>query len=76
VKAVHEAVIADRRQTLHREFLLQALFPLYLGRAAAFLERGSRAPGTVIAGEIVSLAEQFEASKPRLVEAWNARESR
>lgn len=76
VKAVHEAVIADRRQTLHREYLLQALFPLYLGRASAFLERGEGKPPEVVAEEVEGLAEQFEASKPRLVEAWSTRDVR
>jgi hypothetical protein len=76
VQAVHEAVIADRRQTIHREFLLQALFPLYLGRASAFLEGGNGGDPAVIAREVVSLAEQFEASKPRLVEAWTAQDRR
>jgi hypothetical protein len=69
-RVVGEFALAHHERRLPRDHLLQALTPLYLGRAAAFIleTQASSKPGATDALERVSLA--FEAEKAALSARW------
>jgi hypothetical protein len=67
---VCEASAAYSLAVLHREHLVRALVPVYLGRVASFLlESAGKEPGAV-ERRLEELALQFEARKPDLVGRW------
>jgi hypothetical protein len=72
VKTVYEFAGAFHRSVINRDHLLQALAPLYLGRINSFLAENHRSSGTGARDRIKKLRVQFEASKPYLLECWNA----
>jgi glucosylglycerate synthase len=71
VAAIYESAAAHHRQVIHRDHLVKALVPIYLGRAASFLvECGGSAPANV-EGRFERLEQVFEAMKPQLIERWS-----
>lgn len=69
-RIVYALIDTDRRRAMPRGHLAQAIVPLYLGRAAAFLEReGGGAPETIEAA-LESLAMEFERQKPAAARHW------
>jgi hypothetical protein len=68
-RTVGEAAGAFRRSVMHRDHLVQALVPIYLGRAASFL-RGDGAADS--SGVLEALCRAFEATRPELVRLWTA----
>jgi hypothetical protein len=73
VAAVYESAAAYHRNVIHRDHIVQALVPIYLGRAASFiLECGSDPPAEVEA-RLGRLEQAFETLKPRLIERWSAK---
>jgi glucosylglycerate synthase len=69
-ETVYEAVAAYHHGAMHREHLVQALVPLYEGRAASFLIENQGRPATEVEESLETLAVQFEEAKPDLVERW------
>ncbi len=69
-RTVFALLDADRRQVLARAHVAQALVPLYLGRAASFLERFASAPPAEVEDSLESLALEFERQKAAAVEHW------
>jgi hypothetical protein len=63
---VWEFAAAYHRGAMHRGHLVQALVPLYLGRAASFLAGASEASEALIE----ALGGRFESSRATLVERW------
>lgn len=71
-RMVYAFALADRRRSLPRQHLAQALVPLYQGRTAAFLERNaSRAPAEIEAS-LEALSLEYERLKPDFVTNWQA----
>ena len=68
---VCQAAAAHRRSLMHREHLVQALVPLYLGRVASFLlESPGRHEGATET-RLAELGKRFEAERPELLRGWN-----
>jgi hypothetical protein len=69
-RVVYDAALGYHYTVIHREHLLRALVPLYLGRTAAFIlaTRGRGPAGDPALLEGVAMA--FEANKPYLRERW------
>jgi glucosylglycerate synthase len=69
-RVVYDAALGHHYSVIHREHLLRALVPLYLGRTAAFIlaTRGRDAAGDGAILERVGTA--FERQKPYLRDRW------
>lgn len=76
VAAVYEAAAAWRRGALHREHLVSALVPLYLGRTASFLLENDESDAATVAARLEELCRRYESAKPRLVRGWTAASER
>lgn len=72
VATVYEFAASYHRAVMHRDHLLLALVPLYLGQIASFVvEHGAReAPD--VEQHLEALGLEYERSKPHLIECWNA----
>ncbi len=68
---LYEAIAAYHKGAMHREHLVQALVPLYEGRAASFLISNQGRPESEVEESLEALAIQFEEAKPDLVERWS-----
>lgn len=70
VQVVYDFALAYHDRLLHREHLLKAMTPLYLGYTASFVI-GTRTQGVEqVEQELVRLSEQFETMKTYLVQRW------
>jgi hypothetical protein len=76
VRAVYDLAASYHHAVMHKGHLLQAMTPLYLGRAASFvLEHRQRPPADADRG-IEALCLVFEREKPYLLERWSAKPER
>jgi hypothetical protein len=65
---------SHHREVIHRDHLIQALVPLYLGRTASFLaEEGVREPAAV-EERLDALGQRFEKEKAQFLRCWKAEE--
>lgn len=70
VQVVYDFALAYHDRLLHREHLLKALTPLYLGYTASFVIE-TRAQGVqMVEQELTRLNDQFDTMKPYLVQRW------
>lgn len=70
VQVVYDFALAYHDRLLHREHLLKALTPLYLGYTASFVI-GTRAQGVEqVERELARLNDHFETMKPYLIQRW------
>jgi hypothetical protein len=70
VRVIYDFSLAYHDRLLHREHLLKALTPLYLGYTASFVIE-TRAQGVeMVEQELARLNDQFETMKPYLVQRW------
>lgn len=76
VKAIYEFASAYHRSVISRDHIIQALAPLYRGRAYTFLTQNRESSPSVLEERIESLCVTFERLKPHLVEQWAAQEKR
>ncbi len=76
VKAVYEFASAYHRSVISRDHIIQALAPLYRGRAYTFLTQNKESSPSVLEERLESLCVTFERLKPTLVEHWTAPEKR
>ncbi len=74
VQTVYDFALAFHNQTLHREHMLKALTPLYLGRTASFVLETQHGDSTEVERTVESLCREFESSKSYLVEQWRWRD--
>jgi glucosylglycerate synthase len=74
VKAVYEFALAYRRTVINRDHIVQALAPLYRGRAYAFLTENLNSSPDGLEEHIEALCVTFECFKPYLIERWTAQE--
>jgi len=74
VKTVYEFAAAYHKSVISRDHIIQALAPLYRGRAYQFLTENSQASSAVFEEHIEALCGTFERCKPYLIELWTAQE--
>jgi hypothetical protein len=74
VKVVYEFAASYHRSVINRDHIVQALAPLYRGRAYAFLTENLNASRDDLAEHIEALCRTFERLKPYLLECWTAQE--
>ena len=74
VKVLYEFAASYHRSVINRDHIIQALAPLYRGRAYAFLTENLKASKDDLAASIEALCRTFERQKPYLLELWTAQE--
>ena len=74
VKSVYEFAASYHRSVINRDHILQALVPLFRGRAYAYLTENSTASQLVLEERIEALCLTFERFKPYLLGLWTAQE--
>ncbi|MEP0774715.1 MAG: glycosyltransferase [Acidobacteriota bacterium] len=74
VRTVYDFAAAHHHRSLHRDLLLRALTPLYLGRTAAFVIQMEHADAAEVEAALEELCLAFERDKPYLVHRWKNRE--
>lgn len=74
IETLTQFAASHHREVMHRDHLIRALVPLYLGRAASFLsENGAREPAA-LEERLEALALGFENGKPQFARRWKAEE--
>jgi hypothetical protein len=73
VRTVYEFAVAYHREVISPDHVIQALAPLYRGKAYTFLVENRDASAEEVEGRIENLCLTFERLKPYLLELWNGR---
>jgi hypothetical protein len=73
VRTVYEFAVAYQKSVINRDHILQALAPLFRGRAYTFVVENRDASANDVENNIESLCLEFERLKPYLLEMWNGR---
>jgi glycosyltransferase involved in cell wall biosynthesis len=71
VRTVYEFAAAYHRAVIGRDHVVQALVPLFRGRAVTFLTENREASAEEVESNIESLCQTFERERPYLIESWN-----
>jgi hypothetical protein len=74
VKTVYEFAVAYHKAVISRDHIIQALAPLFRGRAFTFLMENRNGSAADVENNIEALCLEFERMKPYLLEMWNGRE--
>jgi hypothetical protein len=74
VRSIYEFAAAYHHDVINRDHILQALAPLYRGRAYAYLTENSTASTEELEARGQALCSTFERFKPYLLELWTAQE--
>jgi glucosylglycerate synthase len=69
-KTVYEFAVAHHKAVINRDHIVQALAPLFRGRALAFLLENRNASARDVEAHIETLCLEFERLKPYLLEMW------
>jgi len=69
-KTVFEFAASYHKSVINRDHIVQALVPLYRGRALTFLLENREGSGEDIEKSVESLCGDFERLKPYLLEVW------
>lgn len=69
-RIVYDFAVAYHMRTVHRDHLLRALTPLYLGWLASFVLEMQQVPASQMEPRIEQLCLTFEAQKPYLISRW------
>jgi glycosyltransferase involved in cell wall biosynthesis len=72
-RTVFEFASSFHRSVINRDHIIQALGPLFRGRALSFLLENRDASEEEIERNVESLCGEFERLKPYLLEVWNQR---
>ena len=70
-RTVFEFAASFHRSVINRDHIIQALGPLFRGRALSFLLENRDATEEDIDKDVESVCEEFERLKPYLLEVWN-----
>lgn len=70
-RTVYEFAIAFRKAVIGRDHIVQALVPLFRGRAHTFLTENREASAEEMECNVESLCSAFEKQKPHLVDLWD-----
>jgi hypothetical protein len=71
---VYEFAVAYHKSVISRDHIIQALAPLFRGRAFTFLMENRNGTAANVEDNIEALCLEFERLKPYLLEKWNGRE--
>jgi len=71
VKTIYEFAVAYHKTVISRDHILQALAPLFRGRAFTFLAENRNGSADGVEDNIEALCLEFERGKPYLLELWN-----
>jgi glucosylglycerate synthase len=70
-RTLYEFAAAYHQAVIGRDHIVQALVPLFRGRAFTFLTENRDASAEQVEANIESLCQTFEREKPYLLELWN-----
>ena len=70
-RTVFDFAAAHRLAVMHRDHLLQAMVPIYLGRVASFVENCGACDAAAVDTQIDALGLEFEQARDYLIERWN-----
>jgi hypothetical protein len=73
VRTVYEFAASYHNAVISRDHILQALAPLYRGKAFTFLVQNRDASADEVEANVEQLCLTFERNKPYLLEMWNGR---
>jgi glucosylglycerate synthase len=73
VRTVYEFAASYHQAVISRDHIVQALAPLYRGKAYTFLVQNRDASADEVEANVEQLCLTFEKSKPYLLEIWNGR---
>jgi hypothetical protein len=74
VKTVYEFAASYHKSVISRDHIIQALVPLFRGRALAFLTEQRNGSAEDVENCIEGLCLEFERLKPYLLQMWKSRE--
>lgn len=74
VKTAYEFAAAYHKGVMNRDHIIQALAPLFRGRAFTFLTENRDSSESGVESHVESLCLEFERMKPYLLQLWNGRE--
>jgi hypothetical protein len=70
VKTVYEFAASYHHGVIHRDHVLQALVPLYLGRTGCFVTENLETDSFDFKQRIEALCLEYERLKPYLIDRW------
>jgi hypothetical protein len=70
-RTVYEFAAAYHRAVIGRDHVVQALVPLFRGRALTFLQENREASEIEIENNLEKVCQAFEAEKPSLLQLWD-----
>ncbi len=73
-KTVYEFAASYHKSVISRDHIIQALAPLYRGRASTFVAQNLKVSGEELEHNIEALCLAFERFKPYLIELWSEQE--
>jgi hypothetical protein len=73
VRTVYEFAAAHHKAVISRDHIVQALAPLFRGRALTFLIENRNSSADEVEANIESLCLEFERLKPYLLEIWSGK---
>jgi len=71
VRTIYEFAAAYQKSVISRDHIIQALAPLFRGRAFTFVVENRNSSADQLENSIESLCLEFERLKPYLLEMWN-----
>jgi hypothetical protein len=74
VRTVYEFAASYQKSVISRDHIIQALAPLFRGRAFTFLMENRNGSANDVENSIEGLCLAFERLKPYLLEMWKSRE--
>jgi hypothetical protein len=72
-RTVYEFAVAYQKAVIGRDHIVQALVPLFRGRAYTFLTENRDASAEMVEQNIEILCQAFEKEKPTLIDLWDGR---
>ncbi len=73
-KTIYEFAAAYHKSVINRDHIVQALAPLFRGRALTFLLENESSTAAAVESNIEALCLEFERQKPYLLELWQGGE--
>ncbi len=70
IRVIYDFALGHHYRILHRDHLLSALMPIYLGRVASFVIETRDGAAADVETRIEALCQRFEAMKPYLTGQW------
>jgi glucosylglycerate synthase len=72
VRTVYEFAASYHKSPISRDHIIQALAPLYRGKMFTFLVETREASAKEVEDNVENLCQEFERTKPYLLEQWNS----